>query len=360
MRARLEHLPPLARLAVVLAIGALGGFVLDRLGMPAAWLSGAMVSTGIAALLGLNAPVPNRLRDAVFVVLGVSMGAGVTPDVVGRLSAWPVSLAGLAVTVAAVTAGTYLFLRRIAGWDPASAYFGAIPGALSMTLATAELSRADLRKVSLSQTIRLFMLVVVLPVVIGNVEGTTGAGITSVVIDDPVAFALLGAAGLLGSAIAARLGIPAGVLIGAFIASSLLHLFDVVHGVLPDAVQIPAFVCLGSFLGLRFAGTSLRAVIGTIAVGVGAFAVALAIAAFGSVLVAVATGLAMGQVLVAFAPGGLEAMVILAFLLGVDPAFVAAHHLARFLAMTIAVPFIARLVLGRDWSEPQEFNPPSH
>lgn len=351
MRFRPDRLSDRRRLAAALALAAVGGFLLDRLGMPAAWLSGAMVASGFGALAGIHAPVPPRLRDAVFVVLGLSMGAGVTPDMVGRLHAWPASLAGLAVTVAAVTAGSYIFLRRVAGWDPASAYFGSIPGALTMTLATAELSRADLRQVSLSQTMRLFMLVAVLPVVIGGVEGVPAA-VAAPVMTDPLALLLLGAAGLAGSLIAARIRLPAGVLIGAFIASSLLHLLDIVHGVLPAAIQVPAFIGLGCFLGLRFAGTSLRQVAGTLAVGVGAFAVALAVAAFGSVLVAALTGLPMGQVLIAFAPGGLEAMVILAFLLNADPAFVAAHHLARFLAMTIAVPLAARFVLGRDWAGP--------
>nr|WP_280514466.1 AbrB family transcriptional regulator [Chthonobacter albigriseus] len=331
-------------------VGAVGGGLFTALGMPAAWLSGAMVATGVAALLGLEAPVPARFRDIVYVILGISMGSGVTPEVVGRMSAWPATLAGLALTVAGVTAGSYLFLRRVAGWDPATAYFGSIPGALSMTLATAELSRADLRRVSLSQTIRLFMLVAVLPVVVTSVEQPGGLVAGLPVLTEPLALLLLAACGIAGSALAVRLRIPAGVLIGAFLASSLLHLFSVVDGVLPDSIQLPAFVALGAFLGMRFAGTSLSMVLGTLAASFGAFAVALAIAAGGAMLAAALSGIPPGQVLVAFAPGGLEAMVILAFVLGVDPAFVAAHHLARFVAMTVVVPLAARHVLGPDWT----------
>ena len=51
--------------------------------------------------------------------------------------------------------------------------------------------------------------------------------------------------------------------------------------------------------------------------------------------------------LVAYAPGGLEAMTILAFALHLDPAFVGAHHLWRFLyvsvMMPLAVAYLARL-----------------
>ena len=44
----------------------------------------------------------------------------------------------------------------------------------------------------------------------------------------------------------------------------------------------------------------------------------------------------------AFAPGALDALIILAHDMDVDPAYVAAHHLARFLALVAAVPLLAR------------------
>ena len=46
------------------------------LGLPAAWLSGAMAGAAVFALSGFTAVVPSRWRDVVYVVLGVSMGAG--------------------------------------------------------------------------------------------------------------------------------------------------------------------------------------------------------------------------------------------------------------------------------------------
>jgi membrane AbrB-like protein len=151
----------LRSLGLALVIALLGGAAFASFGLPAAWLSGSMVAVGFAALSGLRAEVPDRLRDIVFLILGLTMGAGVTPDLIDQLSSWPLSLAGLAITMVLVTGASYLYLRRVAGWDRASAYFGSVPGALTMTLAVAETSPADMRQVSLCQTIRLFMLVAV-------------------------------------------------------------------------------------------------------------------------------------------------------------------------------------------------------
>jgi membrane AbrB-like protein len=303
-----------------------------------------MFAAGLAALGGLHARIPDRLRDVVYVVLGVSMGAGVTPEVVERMPTWPATLAGLSVTMVAVTTASYQYLRRVAGWDAASAFFGSIPGALTMTLAMAERSPADLRLVSLSQTMRLFMLVAVLPLVVAAVHPEPGLSMAG---PEGVAGTLaLMATGVLGSALFIVLRVPSGLLLGAFTASSLVHGFGLVEGQVAPAIQIPAFVVLGASLGLRFAGTTYRQ-LGTMLVAVvGAFLVALATASAGAVAVAAATGLPVGQMLVAFAPGGLEAMVIVAFALSVDPAFVAAHHLLRFLAMTLVVPVVGPRVWG--------------
>lgn len=340
------------RLAAAIAVGGAGGGLFALAGLPAAWLSGAMVAVAAAALAGLSAAVPARLRDATYVLLGVSMGAGVDRGLLARLGDWPASLLGLAVAVALMIAGSYLWLRRVSGWDPASAYFGSIPGALSMTLVTAESSRADIRRVALSQTLRLFLLVGVLPMVVTAVDpaGVTAGATPRVHEAGPLALLLV--AGLAGAVVGHRLRIPAGILIGAFLTSGVLHGFGVVEGALPGALQNPSLVLLGTMLGLRFSGTDLAMLVATLTAGVGAFLASLTAAMAGAAAISTLTGLGFGQVLIAYAPGGLEVMVILAFALKVDPAYVAAHHLARFVAMTMLVPGLARLVLGAGWSAP--------
>lgn len=342
------------RLAVVFALGAAGGAVFAAAGLPAAFLSGSMVVVAVAALAGFDARVPVRLRDGIYVLLGVSMAGGVDRDLLARLGEWPPSLAGLAASVVAMIAGSYLYLRRVAGWDAPSAFFGSIPGALSMTLATAEASRADIRRVALSQTLRLFMLVGVLPLVITAVDPDAATPPASRVVEGLGPLALLLGTGLAGAVAGHFARLPAGILIGAFVASGLLHGFGVVGGVLPPVLQVPALVGLGAMLGLRFAGTSPRLLVATLTAGVGAFLTAFAAAVGGAVAVSALTGVDLARLLIAYAPGGLEVMVILAFALDVDPAFVAAHHLARFVAMTALVPLLARVVLGAGWAAPGE------
>ena len=56
--------------------------------------------------------------------------------------------------------------------------------------------------------------------------------------------------------------------------------------------------------------------------------------------------LPFGQLLLAYAPGGLEAMIMMAFILDLDPAFVAAHQLVRYIGMILILPFLTQRLLG--------------
>ena len=93
----------------------------------------------------------SRLARVIFVVLGISLGAAVTPDVVSRIATWPVSMAVLALAMSCSTFCVALYLNRVHGWDSMSSLFAAAPGALSQALALAADTSADLRSVAIVQ-----------------------------------------------------------------------------------------------------------------------------------------------------------------------------------------------------------------
>lgn len=337
----IRPLPPLLRRSLVtLALAALGGAACYALDLPAAWLAGSAILVAGASIAGVSTGLPGWLRNVTFVVLGVSMGAGVTPQTVGRIGEWPVSLAVLLVTVAAVTASVALFLRHWHGWDRDSALLAALPGALSYVVAAASQRGADVRKVATSQSIRLMFLVAVLPIVIGH--GEPGAAAARAPVVDLAELALLLAVGAAAGWAAERLRVPAGLLTGAFGVSAVLHGSGLVAAVLPQWLSVPAFTVLGAFVGTRFAGADLGMLVRLAWSSVGALAIGLVVAVAGALVAVWATGQPLGDALLAFAPGGIEAMTGLALLLHADPAFVAIHQLARFIAIALTLPLVLR------------------
>jgi hypothetical protein len=341
MPARRRLPPSLLRTLATLALAAAGGGVCDLAGLPGAWLAGSAILVAGAALAGFEVGLPQPLRNITFVVLGVSMGAGMQPETVHRIAEWPVSLAVLLLTVAAVTAAVAVFLVRAAGWDRDSALFAALPGALSYVIAAAASRRADVRRVATSQSIRLMFLIGVLPLVVGGgrppvAPAALAAGLGELAL-------LLSVGGIVGLA-AEKARMPAGLLTGAFLSSAVLHATGTVSLPLPTWLTLPAFAVLGAFVGTRFSGADVGAVVRVAWSSVGALAVGLLVATAGALVTVWLTGQSLGAAFLAFAPGGIEAMTGLAFLLHVDPAYVAVHQLARFIAIALTLPLVLRLL----------------
>ncbi len=205
--------------------GAAGGYLFHRLGMPAAWMSGALVVATLMALLGLRVEVPGPIATATFLLLGAIMGTAVTPETLRLMRSWPVSMAGLAVLVPGIIAGIAVYLQRVEGMNRHTSFFASIPGALSYVMAMTLASPADTRSVAVIQSVRLLLLMAVLP----GLLTIAGMGATPVPASAPAApgswtellmLLVLSVSCGLGME---RLGVPGGATVGAMFASAILH-----------------------------------------------------------------------------------------------------------------------------------------
>ncbi|MBS9475527.1 AbrB family transcriptional regulator [Ancylobacter radicis] len=332
---------------VTLALASAGGALFAGVGMPAGWLSGALVVTAIAALFGAPVGVESNVRVVTYVLLGTSMGSAITPETLDGIATWPVTMAVLLISVPVMMVAVIVYLEKVAGWDRRSAFFGAAPGALSTVLIMAESSGADTRRVVFSQSLRLFVLVALLPAALGGL-GHQPAGTLPInpVVPDWTSFFLSIGVGVLGAFLAEKARFPGGTMVGAMLASGVVHGAGLIEGRLPDLLLIGSFVVLGANSGSRFAGTKADTLRRFFLDSLGALTIAIIVALAFSALGAWLSGEPLAKVLVAYVPGALEAMTIMAFVLGLDPAFVAAHHLARFVGLALLIPVIARLFFG--------------
>ncbi|MGQ3675017.1 AbrB family transcriptional regulator [Xanthobacter sp. TB0139] len=353
--------PRLRAIGTTLVAGGGGGLLFAMLGLPAAWISGSMLAIMVLAMAGVRLHLPHVLRQAAFVILGASMGSVLTPQMMARASAWPISMVVLAVSIVATMAGSILFLNRVAGWDKATAFFASAPGALSTIIAMAADSGADLRRVAFAQAVRLFLLVAALPSLLSalhltqatdpaamtaQVDGLHAATLTSLSGLRDLSVLLLAA--LVVGLVAERLRVPGGLILGALLASGALHLREWTDVAVPPALLLPAFTLLGINVGVRFVGTRLSTIVTFIRTAMAAFVVSILISAGFALLASMLTGDDFGKMLAAFAPGALEAMTALGFALGYDPAFMSAHHVFRFASLSVLLPVAARLLFSME------------
>lgn len=103
-------------LAETLAVAAAGGATLGLTGFPAGWLSGSILAVAGASLAGRPMLIPTLLMRAIFVLIGISLGAVVTPETLHGMATYPLSIAVLLLAMAFISIGGAGYLRLIHRW----------------------------------------------------------------------------------------------------------------------------------------------------------------------------------------------------------------------------------------------------
>jgi hypothetical protein len=327
-----------------LAIGSAGGLLFLWGHLPGGLISGAMIAVGGAAIAGRPLAVPPILTQTVLVLLGVSLGSLVSRQLLQHVGAYPLTIALLALATFCSTFGSSLYLQRFHGWDRTSAFLAGSPGALSQITILAAERGADVPAIAVVQTMRVILLTAALPMLLVLTGiAPAAAPAAALVIASPLELAELIAAAVAVSLLLRLIKFPASWMFGAMIGSSLLHGAGLVEGGLPPWLRGIALVGIGALIGARFARMKTRTLLSHVNAALGSFAVAILISAAFVTVIVLSTHVRFSDVVVAFAPGAMDAMLALALTLHIDPIFVGAHHLSRFVFVTIAMPGIVHL-----------------
>jgi membrane AbrB-like protein len=333
-----------------LAIGAAGGLLFLWANLPGGLISGAMVAVGIAALAGRPLHMPPMLTQTVLVLLGITLGSLVSRQMIQHMGAYPLTIGLLALATFCMTFGSSFYLQRAHGWDQTSALLAASPGALSQITMLAAEKGADVAAIAVVQTMRVIILTAALPLLLALTGIAPTAPMTvATIIASPLELAVLAGAAIAVALLLRLARFPASWMFGAMIASSVLHGAGLIEGGLPPWMRGVALVGIGAVIGTRFARIKTSTLLSHLNAGLGSFAVAIVISGVFVAVTMLTTNVRFADVVVAFAPGAMDAMLALALTLHIDPIFVGAHHLSRFVFVSITTPGIIHL-FGR----PQE------
>jgi membrane AbrB-like protein len=340
-----NRLAGLRHLAETLGVAAIGGAALGLAGVPAGWLSGSILAVAGAAVAGRPMFIPTLLMRAIFILIGISLGAVVTPETLHGMATYPLSIGVLLLAMIFISVSGAGYLRLVHNWGKVDAYLAAAPGGMSQVLALGAELGGDLRAIAIVQSIRVVVIAVGLPAglsalgLVGHAPPRVTTALSIAVLDE---LAILVAVSSVVAVAAYRFRFPGGLLFGAMMSSAILHGSGMIQAIMPWWVANAAMVAMGAITGSRFANTPLRLLLNFITAAFGSFAVAVTIAAlFAAVLISVLS-LRAAEVMIAFAPGSVDAMMLLALALNLDPVYVGAHHLTRIFFVSLSMPLVAR------------------
>jgi membrane AbrB-like protein len=150
---------------LTLLVGVVGGLLGIWLRLPAGALMGSMLAVAALGLTGVSQadPIPPAVKDVAKILIGTVVGSTVTFATLQALrSAALPALLVTAGTIAAGLAGGWL-LAHFTKIDIATALFATAPGGSAEMTAAADGLGGDPRLVAALQTIRIVMVIVVVP-----------------------------------------------------------------------------------------------------------------------------------------------------------------------------------------------------
>ncbi len=340
--------------ARALGISAAGVAVFWALGLPLPFLLGPLTACLLAALAGARMQDMGALGVGMRAILGVAVGASITPDLLGRLPEMALSVALVPLFVVLIGALGYPFFRRYCGYDPATAYYCAMPGGFQDMVLFGQEAGGNVRTLALVHATRVAIIVSLAPFLITGIWGVPltnapGSPAAGMALDQ---LALLVFAALVGWAIARRIRLFGAAILGPLILAAILSMTGLLTTRPPAEAIIAAQFFIGLGIGAKYVGVTVLELRRDILAGA-KFMVVLAVItlifAEGIALAGLAPSL---EAFLAFAPGGQAEMVVLTLVAGADLAFVITHHLARIILVILGAPIIARLM--RNQSKPDK------
>lgn len=335
-------------------IAASAGAVFEAIGMFLPWLLGPMF-----ALLLVNQftklPLywPKVLRTAGLVMLGVQIGSSFTRDAVLLMAVDLPYMAFMTLSVVALSIGLGLLFKRMVHESLSTSLLGSIPGGLAQMVVIAEdVPSANITVVTMMQTIRIFMVVTIVPFLTIFLNGR-GAGEMEqqLFAFSPMLFVLALVVGWALYAGMKRIGFPAAELLAPILTLAVVQTVsgDVLID-MPYWLIAIAQVCIGANLGLQMEGIGDKL---TLRLGAAIVLNNVLLISF-TVFIAFILSEWLPEYLfldffLSAAPGGIAEMAITALAVGGDVALITGFQLFRlFFILLVAAPLVSFIVKKLD------------
>ncbi|SIO11530.1 AbrB family transcriptional regulator [Vannielia litorea] len=337
---------PLRQRLLTLGLATAGTALFWLAELPLPFLFGPMTACLLAALLGAPLKGFGQVSVGARTILGVAVGASITPALFAELPTMAASVALIPFYIVLIGLIGVPFFRRVWGFDAPTAYYAAMPGGLQDMVIFGTEAGGNPRALALVHGTRVLIIVTLAPIFLTLVYGAAltnpiGAPAADIALHE---LGLMVAAAVIGWKGGERLGLFGASILGPLIVTALLSLTDLIHSRPPREAILFAQFFIGCGIGVQFTGVTWAELRRVVAAGV-AYVMLLAVLAAAFTLVV--TGLGLGdpvEAFLAFAPGGQAEMTVLAIVTGADLGFVITHHLTRIVLVILGAPLAARLI----------------
>lgn len=335
----------IANIAFLILISLGVSLILDSIGMVLPYLFGAMVTAILyTKFISNDFNYPAWLQNVGLLIIGLEIGSTFRQDSVGEMLDDWFNIVLITVLVVILSIFLAFVFKRMTNSTTETALLASIPGALSQMLIMAEEDeRADLLLVTITQTSRIVLVVVIVPFIASYfiLEDAT----YSLVQSDIVNFTTLGIWNMLLMVLGAlviifiltKLNFAVPILLGPIFAAVIWNFTVDIDFTMNMELMYVAQILFGLRIGIQ-----IRALISDLdARTLGAMLLHNIFLILGTLVIVVIylmfTDHDFNNLFLAAAPGGIGQIIIVASEMGSDIAMISSYHLFRIFFIIILV-----------------------
>ena len=335
----------IANIAFLILISLGVSLILDSIGMVLPYLFGAMVTAILyTKFISNDFNYPAWLQNVGLLIIGLEIGSTFRQDSVGEMLDDWFNIVLITVLVVILSIFLAFVFKRMTNSTTETALLASIPGALSQMLIMAEEDeRADLLLVTITQTSRIVLVVVIVPFIASYfiLEDAT----YSLVQSDIVNFSTLGIWNMLLMVLGAlviifiltKLNFAVPILLGPIFAAVIWNFTVDIDFTMNMELMYVAQILFGLRIGIQ-----IRALISDLdARTLGAMLLHNIFLILGTLVIVVIylmfTDHDFNNLFLAAAPGGIGQIIIVASEMGSDIAMISSYHLFRIFFIIILV-----------------------
>ena len=329
---------------VMLYLGALlFGVFAHWVRFPLPWMLGAMVFASTVRMLEQPLPIPATTRQIGQVLIATSVGLSFTPEAVKAMDSLLLPMIAVALATIALGFVVAAVLMRITKVDVITATLASIPMGPVESAILAVKHKVQPGPIVFSQTLRIVLLVVLIPPAIVAIDGTIKDPI-KVLSQTPWTLSgsvLLCLAGIAGAFAARTVRLANPFFVGSLGGATLAAAFSLPITAYPYPVLVLAQVFLGVWLGAVFDRDLFRRAQGFIPGAIFAAILLILLCLGMGLLLSWLTGQSWQVMILSTAPGSVTEMALTAKILQEGLAIVTAFHVIRIF---IILPFASSII----------------
>jgi len=331
-------------------IGAIGGFIAYKLNLPLPWLLGALFLNFFFSFTKVKLKFSKKLLNPIFLIIGIILGGTFNATLLYKVNLWIYSSLAMILFVATSTFFVSLYLIKICKFKKITAILAALPGAFMPIVSTLDeiKNTNEHQKVIITQATRVIFIVSFVPFFfnfnLGEAKLDTMNKDYFFDLNFVTEIGALIILSYLFSLLLKKIKVPSPTLLSGMFVSGFFYTTEIISARVPDLGINIIFILLGTALGTRLNGLTIKELLHYLFHGVIISGILISISFLFAYLLSLILGFDFLNAFLSFAPGGIHEMVIISYAYEIDPIFISYHHFFRLIIIVLCLPAIFKIM----------------